>query len=138
MDTSRRTRLIGHVFSLLLAVALVASAVLKIARPVQSLVDVLTVKLGFPDGTVLGIGLLELTCGILYAIPRTAVLGTVLLTGYFGAAAALHLRVGDSIVTPLVFGGLCWLGTYLRESRTRDLLPLIKGPAASADLPRTS
>jgi len=126
MDTSKRTRVIGHIFSLVLAAALVVSAGLKIGRPVQALVDVLTVKLGFQDGAVLGIGLLELTCGILYAIPRTAVLGTVLLTGYFGAATALHLRVGDSIVTPLVFGGLCWLGTYLREPRSRELLPLVR------------
>ena len=59
------------------------------------------------------------------AIPRTAVLGAVLLTGYLGAAIAAHLRVGDAFLSPLMAGGLVWLGIYLRHERVRALLPIV-------------
>ena len=85
--------------------------------------------LGFPAGTIIGIGWLETACVLLYAIPRTAVLGAVLravlLTGYLGAAIAAHLRVGDAFLSPLMAGGLVWLGIYLRHERVRALLPIV-------------
>ena len=81
--------------------------------------------LGFPATVISGIGLLEIACVLLYAIPRTAVLGAVLLTGYPGGAIAAHVRVGDAFISPLIGGGLVWLGIYLRDARVRALLPLI-------------
>ena len=81
--------------------------------------------LGFPATVIFGIGLLEIACVLLYAIPRTAVLGAVLLTGYLGGAIAAHVRVGDAFISPLIGGGLVWLGIYLRDARVRALLPLI-------------
>ena len=81
--------------------------------------------LGFPAGTVIGIGWLEAACVLLYAIPRTAVLGAVLLTGYLGGAIAAHVRVGDAFLSPLIAGGLVWLGIYLRHERVRALLPIV-------------
>ena len=74
-----------------------------------------------------GLGVLGLTCTLLYAWPRTAVLGAILLTGYFGGAIATHLRAGSPIFSHLLFGfylGLMvWGGLYLRDPRIRRLLP---------------
>ena len=71
---------------------------------------VISSLLGFTAGTIIGIGWLETACVLLYAIPRTAVLGAVLLTGYLGGAIAAHVRVGDAFLSPLMAGGLVWLG----------------------------
>jgi hypothetical protein len=60
----------------------------------------------------------------LYAIPRTKVLGAVLLTGYLGGAIATHVRIGEPFVAPLVLGVLAWLGLYLRDEKVRALSPL--------------
>ncbi len=68
-----------------------------------------------------------LVCTLLYLIPRTPVLGAILLTGYLGGAVATHVRVGEglfSILFPIIFGVLIWLGLYLRDDRLRALLPL--------------
>jgi hypothetical protein len=65
---------------------------------------------------------------VLYAIPRTSVLGAILLTGYLGGAVATHFRVGDPLFSHILFptylGILLWLGLYLREERLRTLIPL--------------
>ena len=66
-------------------------------------------------------------CTVLYLIPRTSVLGAILLTGYLGGAVATHVRVGGplfSVIFPVIFGVLVWGGLYLREDRLRTLLPL--------------
>jgi len=60
-------------------------------------------------------------------IPRTAILGAILLTGYLGGAVATHVRVGEGlfpVLFPVVFGVLIWLGLYLRDERLRALVPL--------------
>ena len=59
-------------------------------------------------------------------MPRTAVLGAVLLTGYLGGAVATHVRVGEAFVLPLLLGVVVWAGLYLRDERIRALLPLRK------------
>lgn len=77
-------------------------------------------KLGLPQHTVVGIGLLLLACTAMYAIPRTAVLGAILLTGYLGGAIAIHVRAGSGtfpVVFSLTFGVLVWVGLVLREPR---------------------
>jgi hypothetical protein len=77
-------------------------------------------QLGIPASTILGIGALLLTCTVIYVIPRTAVLGAILLTGYLGGATAIHVRAESGafpIVFSLAFGLLVWLGLLLREPR---------------------
>ena len=81
-------------------------------------------KLQIDPKLTLGLGILELTCTLIYAIPRTAVLGAILLTGYQGGAILTHLRVGDQFYTHIVLGVLVWLGIYLRDARLRALIPL--------------
>jgi hypothetical protein len=74
------------------------------------------------------LGILLLLCTLLYAAPRTATLGAILLTGYLGGAVAAHLRVGDPLFTHVlsgVYGGiLVWGGLYLRDTKLRAALPL--------------
>ncbi|NJN37230.1 MAG: DoxX family protein [Nitrospiraceae bacterium] len=75
-------------------------------------------------GLAFGLGVLELVCVILYIIPRTAVLGAILLTGYLGGAILTHLRVGDPFIGPVVFGVFIWGGLFLRDPRVRALIPV--------------
>ena len=74
----------------------------------------------------LGLGILQLACAVVYLIPRTSVLGAILITGYFGGAVATHVRVGDSLrelAPAIVLGVFIWLGLVLRDERLRALLP---------------
>lgn len=81
-----------------------------------------TTALGFPDQSVTTIGAILLICTIIYLIPRTTILGALLITGYLGGALASMLRAGLPFYFPIVFGILFWVGLYLRDSRARALL----------------
>jgi hypothetical protein len=87
--------------------------------------------LGIPDNLARTLGALTLGCTLLYAFPRTAILGAILLTGYLGGAVATHLRVGDPLFTHVLFGVylgvMVWGGLYLRDDRLRALIPLQRG-----------
>jgi hypothetical protein len=84
--------------------------------------------MGIPGSLARTLGVIGLICTLLYAVPRTSVLGTILLTGYLGGAIASHLRLGDPIFTHTLFGLylglLAWGGLYLRDARLRALIPL--------------
>jgi hypothetical protein len=79
---------------------------------------------GYPDGAMLRITFVELACAIVYAIPRTAVLGAILITGYLGGATATHARVGEPFYLPIIVGIVVWLGLFLRDARLRALIPV--------------
>lgn len=83
-----------------------------------------TTRAGFSESLAFPIGLLLLVCTVLYAIPRTAILGAILLTGYLGAATATNLRIGDPYLFPVIFGVVVWAGVFLREPRLAALVPL--------------
>ncbi|MGI8521490.1 MAG: DoxX family protein, partial [Actinomycetota bacterium] len=83
-----------------------------------------TVELGYPAGIVFWLGLILIVCTVLYAVPRTAVLGAILLTGYLGGATATQVRVeSPSFWFPVLLGVLAWAGLYLRDARLRSLIP---------------
>ena len=111
----------GWVITVLPAVALVMSAVMKFMRPTEVVEGF--IHLGWPDQLALALGIVELTCTILYVIPGTAMLGAILLTGYLGGAIATHVRIEEGFVAPIIIGLLIWLGIYLREPRLREILP---------------
>jgi hypothetical protein len=67
-----------------------------------------------------------LTCTLLYVIPRTSVLGAILITGYLGGATATHARLGEPWFAPVLLGMLAWGGLFMRDTRVRDLIPLRK------------
>lgn len=84
-----------------------------------------TVQLGYPESAIVGIGLTLLACTALYLLPRTAVLGALLLTGYLGGAVATQLRVSASwfnLLFPVVLGAVVWAGLSLRDPRLGTLL----------------
>lgn len=86
-----------------------------------------TVRLGFPERLVFGIGIVELACLVLYLVPRTSVLGAILLTGYLGGATAAQVRLESAFMLfSAFFGVLVWGGLFLQDSRIRELIPLQK------------
>jgi hypothetical protein len=115
----------GRVLSTLTVLFLLFDAFGKFAKPAQ-VTDAFS-RLGLPISTSMTIGVLLTVCTILYAIPRTAVLGAVLLTGYLGGAVAIQLRAGSPTFEtwfPVIFGALAWLGIYLRYPALKAVLPL--------------
>jgi len=123
--TSKAMLWTGYIMSYLPALFLLLDAVMKFVKP-EPVVEA-TVKLGYQESVLTGLGIVLLSCTIVYLIPRTAVLGAILLTGYLGGAVASHLRAGDGpfpVLFPVIFGALLWGGLVLRDARLRALLPL--------------
>jgi hypothetical protein len=114
----------GYSISALPVLMLLFSGVMKLVKP-ASVVEGF-VRLGYPEGLALGIGIVELACAALYVIPRTSVLGAILLTGYLGGATATHLRIGEPFFAPVLLGVMVWGGIFFRDARLRALLPLRK------------
>ena len=116
----------GWVFSGIVIVALAADAVVDLFSP--ALISAEMEATGFPASQATLLGLIILVCVILYAIPRTAVLGAILTTGFLGGAICVHFRLGEIGSPPqlisLLLGVMAWGGLYLRDERLRSLLPI--------------
>jgi DoxX-like family len=116
----------GRTMSALPVLFLLVDAVGKLVKPAPVVEG--TVQLGYPESVLLGLGIVLLTCTVLYVIPRTAIFGAILLTGYLGGAVATHVRVGSPlfshILFPVYLAVLIWGGLYLRDERLRALIPL--------------
>ena len=114
----------GRIATAIPVIMLLMSAGMKIAQPPSFVEGFKT--FGYPMNLAASIGIVELLCTVIYLIPRTSVLGAILLTGYLGGAVATHVRLADpSFVGPLLFGVLVWAGLYLRDPRIRALIPLL-------------
>ena len=115
----------GYILTTLVALSLSLDSVLKVLALAPAVRG--TTALGYPAESVVWIGAIELVCLVLYLVPRTAVLGALLLTGYLGGAVASHLRIGSPLFShvlfPIYVAALLWGGLYLRETRLRALLP---------------
>jgi hypothetical protein len=115
----------GWVISALPALFLFMDGVMKLMKP--AFVVEATVRLGYPESVIVGLGIVLLACTVLYSIPRTSVLGAILLTGYLGGAVASHLRHEDGpfpVFFPVIIAALLWGGLYFRDRRLRELIPL--------------
>jgi hypothetical protein len=115
----------GRVTSALPILFLLLDGVMKLIKP--AIVVQETVRLGYPENTILPIGIVLLSCTILYLVPPTSVLGAILLTGYLGGAVATHVHMSEAvfpIIFPIVICVLVWGGLYLRDSRLRTLIPI--------------
>src|SRR5215831_12639778 len=112
----------GRIVSALPVLLLLLSAVMKLVKPAPVVEGF--AHLGYPESLALGLGLLELACTVVYVIPRTSVLGAILLTGYLGGATATHVRVGEPFFAPIILGVLVWGGLFLRDEQLRELIPL--------------
>ena len=117
----------GRITSALPVLLLLFSGAMKLVKPAP--VVQAFAHLGYPESLALRIGILELACTVVYVIPRTSVLGAILLTGYLGGATATHVRIGEPFFMPIVLGVLVWGGLFLRDARLRALLPLQSQPA---------
>jgi len=118
--------IVGRALSVLAIAFLAFDTAIKLAG--MSVVAETLSSLGYPADLGFTIGVVELVCLVLYAVPRTAVLGAILLTALFGGGIATHIRVGSPVFTHILFGvylGLfVWGGLYLRSARLRELIPL--------------
>ena len=115
----------GRILSFLPALFLLLDGVMKLVKP--AFVVEATVRLGYPERVILGIGIALVVCTLIYLIPRTAGLGAILLTGYLGGAVATHVRAETGwfeILFPVVLCTLLWAGLVLRDDRLRTLIPL--------------
>jgi hypothetical protein len=124
-SVSKRMLWTGWIISALPSLFLLVDGVMKLLKP--AIVTETTVQLGYPESVILGLGIVLLTCTVLYLIPRTAVLGAILLTGYLGGAVATHVRVSAGpfeVLFPVIIGALLWGGLFLRDERLRELIPL--------------
>lgn len=120
--TSKYLVWVGYVISALPILGLVMSAYFKLAKHPEAIKGM--TQFGYPMDILVPLGVVEVTCTILYAIPKTSVLGAILLTGYLGGAIATHVRVSEAFTPPVIMGVMIWLGLYLRDARIRALLPL--------------
>jgi hypothetical protein len=115
----------GRVLTAITILFMLFDAFGKFAKPAQ-VTDAFT-RLGLPIAESTAIGAILLVCTVLYAMPRTAILGAVLLTGFLGGAIAIQMRAGSPIfetVFPVIFGMVAWAGIYLRDPELRRLLPI--------------
>jgi hypothetical protein len=125
VSTSKKKFWAGVLLSALAVLFLLFDSVIKLFK-IAAVVESFA-QLGYPDALARGIGTLELVCLALYLVPRTSVLGAILLTGFLGGAVSTHVRVGDPLLShvlfPIYIGLLLWGGLYLREERLRVLIP---------------
>ena len=121
--TSRSQSIAGWTLTGLVSLFLVFDGAMKIVKP-QPVVEA-SLKLGYAESTLAGIGIVLLICTALYLIRRTSILGAVLLTGYLGGAVASNVRAETpafNLVFPILFGAIIWVGLWLREPRLRRFL----------------
>ncbi len=116
----------GYALTAAVILVLLRSAWMKVCADPQ--VVQLFVDWGYPASSPMDIGLLEFTCVLVYAVPRTTALGAVLLTGFFGGAVATHLRIGEPFWIPLAVAAAAWAGLYLRDEGIRGLVRRMTRP----------
>lgn len=119
-------RNVGRILSGLAVLFLLFDTVIKLIT-IDPVIESFT-RLGYPASLAVTIGTIELVCLVLYVIPRTSVLGAILLTGYLGGAIATHVRVESPLLTHVLFpvyvAALIWGGIFVREGRLRELVPV--------------
>jgi hypothetical protein len=116
----------GRIITWVVAALLLLDAVMKVLK-VRAAVEG-TVQVGYPENTVVGIGLSLLISTVLYLIPQTSVLGAILVTAYLGGAVATNVRISaplfTNVLVPVYVGVLVWAGLYLRDGSVRALIPV--------------
>jgi hypothetical protein len=126
--TLHRAPWAGRIMSAFVTMALAADGAIQLFAPAQ--IASMLQETGFAMDTTRVVGPIILACAILYAIPATAVLGAILVTGFLGGAICAHVRIGELGSAPelisLLLGAMTWGGLYLRDPRIRTILPLVR------------
>lgn len=112
----------GRIISGLIVLFLLAGSIYGIINAAKLAPQ--AAKYGYPEGAMLKIQITLIICALIYAFPRTAILGAILLTGYLGGATATHVRVGEPFFIPILVAVLAWGGIFLRDASLRALIPL--------------
>ncbi len=117
----------GWVVSLWPVFVVASSATWKLTRNAWYVAEF--ARIGWPESALNLLAFLQLGCIVLFLIPRTSVLGAILLTGYLGGAIATYVRIGEAypVLVPLSTSMIAWAGLYLRDQRLRSLIPLRRG-----------
>ena len=122
--SSKKMKITGWVLSILAILLLLADGFGKLIKP-EPVVKA-TLELGYHENTITTIGILVIICAIIYAIPRSALIGAILLTGFLGGAIATHFRINNPLFSHTLFPVyillFIWLGLYLRSASLRKLL----------------
>ena len=125
--TLNRALWAGRIMSAVVDIALVADGTIQLFAPSQ--IASLLQETGFAMDLTRVVGPIILACALLYAIPATAVLGAILVTGFLGGAICAHVRIGELGSPPEIFclflGAMTWAGLYARDARIRAILPFI-------------
>lgn len=125
MGTEKRPSA-GYILSGLPVLFLLVDAVGKFVKPAAVVEG--TQQLGYSESVIVPLGVILLVSTIIYLVPKTSILGAILLTGYLGGAVATHVRVGSPLFShvlfPVYLGVMLWLGLYLRERRLQAVVPL--------------
>ncbi len=125
--TFHRALWAGRIMSAFVVIALVADGTIQLFAPAQ--IASMLQETGFAMDLTRVVGPIILACAILYAIPATAVLGAILVTGFLGGAICAHVRIGELGSPPeiisLLLGAMTWGGLYARDPRIRAILPLV-------------
>jgi hypothetical protein len=126
--TLNRAQWAGRIMSAIVVTALIADGTIQLFEPAQ--IAGMLQETGFAMDLTRVVGPVILACAILYAIPVTAVLGAILVTGFLGGAICAHVRIGEIGSPPeivsLLLGAMTWGGLYARDLRIRAILPLIR------------
>lgn len=123
---SATARKLGYVLSGLFVVFMLFDGIIHILN-LQTVKDA-SAELGLPDSLALTAGVVQLICLVLYVIPRTSILGAILLTGYLGGAVLTNLRAEQPLLSTTLFavytGIVMWAGLYLRDEKVREIIPV--------------
>ena len=116
----------GWILTILPSLLFVFTATIGLIKPAFMAKEMAegSARTGWPEDLNTPLGIIVLVCVVLYLIPRTSVLGAILLTGYLGGAIATHVRIGEPWIMPFVVGVIVWLGLFLRDARIRALIPI--------------
>lgn len=113
----------GRVISVLPVLLILFGSVMKLMKTAAVVEGF--VRAGLPERLIIPVGIIELGCVIVYVIPRTAVLGAILMTGLLGGATLTEVRIGDPTwPLPVFVGMLAWGGLFMRDLRLRELIPV--------------
>lgn len=121
MSKLKKKVITGYILGIIPVLILFMSAFFKF-NPNQEALEGMA-KSGFPAQIAIPIGIVEVICTLLFLIPRTAVLGAILLTGYLGGAVFSHVRIMEPFFLPIVFGVMIWGSLWLRDERVAKLIP---------------
>ncbi|HLW63436.1 MAG TPA: DoxX family protein [Flavobacterium sp.] len=126
--SNKKQVIAGWVLSVLVILFMLLDGIMKFLKPAEVITTTVD-ELGYTEQHIFTLGILALTATLLYAIPRTSILGAILLTAYFGGAIASHLRINNPIFSHTFFtvyiGIFAWSGLWLRNMKLRQLLPFV-------------